>query len=537
MSSLNDNTAMFDERGDGNLQDTVQQSPLAQWEVDDLNINTTEPPRRKHHIWAWLIGILIVLLVAAGGATYWFFQTRALPGTQLWGHDVTGKTEQEIANMIDTQVNDTKIPVSYDGKTAQITAHDLGISVDADAIAQQAVNAKRDDALWNQYAPWQHDNVTPKISIDNADPAVIDEHLGTNSEKPVNASLSVNSDSGEVEVVPAQDGSGADPTAAAQEAVTVIESLGTVKPQTVAVELKSIAPAVSDETAQSAKHTIDTIVANKTGISVDDHEIATFSAPMLVTASRIDPNTNSALGKNEARNGVVVFDGTVLQKLYEDEIKPTISTTKQDREVIVNGNDEETKVITEGHDGVKLADNADTNVGQDALAVLADGKGTVKLAGQVDPMKVKKTKRHIVVDLSDHKVYAYENDKLVKALNMAAGQGNDYETGKCNAAGDLCTPTGDFEIWLKYESQDMSGNLTLSDGKQESWDVKDVGFVNYFSKTGCAIHRIATKSSFTDAQIAQMHENTSHGCVGIGWDVAPWFYEFAGMGTTVHVQE
>ena len=30
--------------------------------------------------------------------------------------------------------------------------------------------------------------------------------------------------------------------------------------------------------------------------------------------------------------------------------------------------------------------------------------------------------------------------------------------------------------------------------------------------------------------------NGSHGCVGIGWDVAEWFYNWCNMGTSVHIQ-
>ena len=152
-------------------------------------------------------------------------------------------------------------------------------------------------------------------------------------------------------------------------------------------------------------------------------------------------------------------------------------------------------------------------------------------------MKVKETKRHVVVDLSDHTVTALENGNAVKTMHMSAGQGNDYATGKCQASGDMCTPEGDFEIWLKYPSQNMSGTLTLSDGKKETWDVKNVGFVNYFSKSGCAIHRIATQTPYTDAQIQALGENTSHGCVGIGWDMAEWFYNWCVDGTSVHVQQ
>lgn len=303
------------------------------------------------------------------------------------------------------------------------------------------------------------------------------------------------------------------------------------------VELKDIEPQVTDAVATQAKQTVDELVANKVGVSVGDHEIAQFTAPMLIASSRIEPDTEAALDENEARNGVLVFSADKLQQQYDETIKGSLTSTKEDREVIVNGNGTETEVIKEGHDGVKIKDGADASIGVDALPVLTEGKGTVKVAGEVDPMKVKQIKRHVVVDLSDHKVYAYQDDKLVKSFSMSAGQGNDYATGACNPSGDMCTPLGDFEIWLKYPTQDMSGTLTLSDGKKETWDVKGVGFVNYFSKSGCAIHRIATSSPYSDAQIAAMGANTSHGCVGIGWDVAEWFYDFAGMGTSVHVQQ
>ena len=33
-----------------------------------------------------------------------------------------------------------------------------------------------------------------------------------------------------------------------------------------------------------------------------------------------------------------------------------------------------------------------------------------------------------------------------------------------------------------------------------------------------------------------MGKNTSHGCVGVGWDQAEWFYNWCNMGTSVHIQ-
>ena len=108
--------------------------------------------------------------------------------------------------------------------------------------------------------------------------------------------------------------------------------------------------------------------------------------------------------------------------------------------------------------------------------------------GKVDPKQEVKVAHRVAIDLSDRKLYAYENDTVVKTLNVVVAEGNDNVTGEC--VGMMCTPTGDFNVWQKLPSQDMSGTLNLADGTVETWDVKDVGFVNYFS-SGCAIHRIA----------------------------------------------
>lgn len=114
-----------------------------------------------------------------------FFNTRALPGTTLWGVDVSGKTQQQIAQAISNEVDGTKIPVSYEGKTGSVTLADLGVKVDAQQIAQEAVDAKRHENVFARYAPWAKHDVNPAIDAKDANPEALDEQLGTNSVKPV----------------------------------------------------------------------------------------------------------------------------------------------------------------------------------------------------------------------------------------------------------------------------------------------------------------------------------------------------------------
>lgn len=505
-------------------------APLSDAEGDALAVK----PRKRHLVWPWIVIAILALFAALVGGGYWFFQSHVLPGVTLWGNSLTGKSQSQIADAIDTAVENSAVTVKYDGNTAKVSLKELGLSVDSDTLASDVINAKRDYVWWQQYAFWVKKDVTTEPA--NAKAAVsdtLDQKLSINEVKPVDATVQLNADGNGFDTTPSQQGEGADAQPVAEAALQSVRTLGVDQPKTVTVALRSIDPAVTDDIANQAKTTLDQLLQKPVAIKIQDHRIATLDAPALASAVSINANENAKLADNESRNGYVVFAADKLQQYYNDTIKPTFTAQKEDREVIVNNDNDELQVIKAGHDGVTVADGSDSNVGKDAAAALASGGDSVNVEGTVDPIQTKATKRHVVVDLSERLVYVYENGKVIKTFHASVGQDNNPTTGVCE--GDLCTPTGDFKVWLKYPTQDMSGNLTMSDGSTSHWSVKGVGDVNYFSKDGCAIHRIA-KSSFTsDATIAGMN-NISHGCVGIGWDVSDWFYDWCLMGTTVHVQ-
>ena len=114
--------------------------------------------------------------------------------------------------------------------------------------------------------------------------------------------------------------------------------------------------------------------------------------------------------------------------------------------------------------------------------------------------------REIVVDLSDSRVYAYENGVLVHTV--------------LGSTGLPATPTvqGDFTVQRKYSAQTMSG---------PGYYLPDVPYVLYFY-AGYALHG------------TYWHENwgqpMSHGCVNLPTPEAEWFYSWADVGTPVRVQ-
>lgn len=114
--------------------------------------------------------------------------------------------------------------------------------------------------------------------------------------------------------------------------------------------------------------------------------------------------------------------------------------------------------------------------------------------------------REIVIELNRQSAYAYENGVLKKRALIASGK--------------FGTPTlqGDYSIWLKRRSQTMSG---------PGYSLDNVEWVMYFY-IDYAMHGTWWHANFGTP--------TSHGCVNMTNEDAKWFYEFADIGTPVHVR-
>jgi len=113
----------------------------------------------------------------------------------------------------------------------------------------------------------------------------------------------------------------------------------------------------------------------------------------------------------------------------------------------------------------------------------------------------------IEVDLSQQKLYAHENNKVVFSTLISSGR-YPYRT-----------PIGRFRIWLKVRSQTMSG---------PGYRLPNVQWVMYFAGEN-AIHGTYWHNNFGHPM--------SHGCVNATNQAAKWLYNWAPKGTLVVVHQ
>lgn len=114
-------------------------------------------------------------------------------------------------------------------------------------------------------------------------------------------------------------------------------------------------------------------------------------------------------------------------------------------------------------------------------------------------------RRWIEIDLSGQHIVAWEGNTSVYAVDVSTG----------TAA--TPTPTGVYEIYVKYDTARMQG---------ADYDVPDVPYTMYYDGN-YAIHGAYWHNSFGTP--------VSHGCTNVAVNHAAWFYSWASVGTPVVV--
>lgn len=123
------------------------------------------------------------------------------------------------------------------------------------------------------------------------------------------------------------------------------------------------------------------------------------------------------------------------------------------------------------------------------------------------------TKKHITVDRSKQKLYAYDDEELFMETAISTG----LELSP--------TPAGTFTIFKKTPSRYMQGPLP---GFTDFYDLPGVPWNLYFTHGGAVIHGAYWHDSFG--------LRYSHGCVNLSPEDAKMLYEWAVLGTKVTVK-
>lgn len=124
------------------------------------------------------------------------------------------------------------------------------------------------------------------------------------------------------------------------------------------------------------------------------------------------------------------------------------------------------------------------------------------------------TSKRIVVDLSDHMIYAYDGNDLFLSTKISTG------------IDEAPTPVGTFSIYKKTPTRYMQG--PLPGVNDNAFDLPGVPWNMYFTQDGAVIHGSYWHDRYGTQQ--------SSGCINLPPEVSKILYDWAPLGTTVTIR-
>lgn len=257
--------------------------------------------------------------------------------------------------------------------------------------------------------------------------------------------------------------------------------------------------------------TLQSITAQPATLSLGTKTVP-ISPGVIKSWLQITPST--ATGQDNLHTSAGLIDNSLLNLANQYTAAPVnqVNVTHTDN-ITPSG------VIVNGQNGTTLSSAAKAGLlsqSQQIAKGLMGGKGFQVSAPLVSVPFLSLTPANfgklLEVDVTTKRMYAYQNGQLIQTFLVSAG------------APATPTPIGEFHIYEKLASQNMSG----FNPNGTPYFQPNVPYVNYFLPGGFAVHGNYWRPASYFGNI-----NSSHGCVGVQVAQAQWIYNWAPIGTTV----
>lgn len=445
-----------------------------------------EPAPKKHRTALWVSIGVGAMLVAAGAAS----TILIAPGTSIAGIPVGGLTPGAAADVVNSRLADLQITLTdVDGGPA-VSAAELGASVDAKALADQAF---AEHPMWNLGA-WMPEPITGDIALD---PVIAHDTLRdlvpSSYEDAVDAGVVFDAGSSTYTITAAVPGTGID----LDELTGAVTSALADGDHTVSYSgAPAPAPAaVSDEDAAGVAEQLNTMLAT-IGFYVGEERTVPVDPAVAATWFEI-VNVDDQLE--------IVADEAAIQSVV-DTLPEAVNRAPVDAESVVNSGGDILRELTVGVNGRELGDI--TGAAAEFAAQLENGEAAYELDVTEVAFEQTTLHRYVDVNLSQQHAYLYENGAVVNSWAISSGLPGTP------------TPTGNFTVFAHTAMQDMGcfegASYCTENVPYNTWFAPDIAF-----------HGAYWHNNFG--------QQMSHGCVNLPVWQAEFIYNWAPTGTEVSV--
>ena len=468
----------------------------------------------------WAIGaacalvLLIICSIIVHAANY---SGRVLPGTTVAGTAVDGMTRDQVIASVTSRADATNVTLTVDGMATTASLNEAGITVDADATADEAMKGSTSLPAFVR-AMFSARSVEPVTTVsDDSIKKLAATVNSTLTSEMKDAQVVIAQDGESFTVTPSQNGNG---VSSDEIAAAVKQAGATLTSVSQDLSVSQMEPSITTEDAQDAADKANDML--DTEIDISDG-IDTFTAERSDKVHWIEFLTKD--------------DGTLDEPSIDavkvaDWVNALAATTDVEPENRVENVDSSGNVLTTAREGKKgLKTNNAEEITKGVVDAMTAGTPYEGLFHYDDVEPGSETKQ--VAEGTENLVYqAAEGEKWVD-VNLTDNSVTAYVGGKVAGGpfymvpGAPETPTivGTFHVYLKYDVQTMRGEN--ADGTK--YETEGVPWVTYFTGS-YAMHGAPWRSSF-----GWSGYGGSHGCVNMPVDAAKFIYDWTDMGDTVVV--
>ncbi|MCL2490137.1 MAG: L,D-transpeptidase [Propionibacteriaceae bacterium] len=457
-----------------------------------------------------LVVVLVVLLSGVGtliGLTK-SYEGKAKIGTKVAGVDVAGQAVADLVATAQSVGGNFDIATDFQGKQQTFGMADLGVTLDAQKTAQDALATGR--LSW-----WPFRSVDVPLaysySTDQIQQTLTAAFL-TDDQLPQDAVVTFDEGTGKYAASPDIGGLNIDPApiTAAIDTLARGDSIATVTLNTL-----NAAAAVQAPAAEQAAAAANAMLA-QTYQFTSGNKSVTLAADQL--SQFIKLTTDTAAGTID-----VSVDATAVSASLPDILNAALARPPiNEQDLYTPDGSREIAIQTWGQDGTVVADADASAAGAALVAAMGSGQSlSIGVTTVTKPYSVDKVmvggaydkpngSKWIDINQSTFLVTLYEGTTQIRQILAVTGA--------------PATPThnGTFYIYLRYTTQTMRGYN--ADGTR--YVSPDVPWVSYFNGSE-ALHGAPWRSSFG--------YRASHGCINLPVPEAKFIFDWAPLGTMVVV--
>ena len=459
---------------------------------------------RRHLAFSITLGVVLLLFVGSLIFTMTFYRNKAAPGVTIASVDVGGQTKDQIVDTINGLVSNMRLSLTYGGKSATASASDLGVNIDADKVADEAVQTGRGNPISIIFGR-RHFDLSGSYDQDKVN-AFVTDNFPELSTDPKDAQIVYDSDQNKFVVQPGAVGKSVRLDDLYQQ---VSKLLSDPKLTTYEIATNDDSPVVNDESAQATADSVNNAIYQT--IQVVNNGRVLWTLDPWDIANWISFTADASSGSYQ-----VNYDQEKIKGFVNNAIAGQLSNRPVNQKAITNAKGDILQVVSAGKDG-QVPNNTDA-VANDIYNDLTNGQGgqielTTKDAAYGTDATVSSNGHWIEYNISTYEVRLYDGTNVAWSTNQTS-----------NGKSSTPTITGLYTVWNKTYEQCMPNPPSPT-------PLCNIHYVTYWEKSGYAFH----EAWWMSEAAGNVQNGISHGCINMYQADAKRVYDWASIGTPVWV--